>query len=345
MNCVFRRTFTSVSFIAPIIAGKMNNLQPRLQTLAQLIPPLTASMHKGECGRVAAIGGCEEYTGAPYFVASTALRLGADIAYVLCEKDAGTVIKGYSPDIIVAPYLRSVDNPDRTLDDVHSKVEQVLDKVHAVSVGSGLGNDANIGQSVERAIRAARERQLPVVLDADALSLVCTSPDIISGYANAVLTPNAPEFARLCNALGIAAGEPIDKTAQLVAARLNGPTLLIKGVRDVITDGQTVFVCDETSGLRRCGGQGDMLSGAVLTFLAWGELYKRGAWKSTARDSISPALVPMHAAYAASMLTRHASFLAYEECARATMSSSVLDQMDISFDNKFEEILKAVKPK
>ncbi|KAJ2497602.1 hypothetical protein GGH96_004977 [Coemansia sp. RSA 1972] len=325
MNSVFRRTFTSVT---------------------QLIPPLSASMHKGECGRVAAIGGCEEYTGAPYFVASTALRLGTDIAYVICEKDAGTVIKSYSPDVIVAPYLRSVDNQDRTLDDVHNKVERVLDKVHAVSVGSGLGTDANIGQSVKRAIRAARERQLPIVVDADALALVCDEPDTISGYANAVLTPNAPEFARLCTALGIATDEqPIDKTAQLVATKLNGPTILVKGPRDIITDGQSVFVCDETSGLRRCGGQGDMLSGAILTFLAWGQLYKRGAWKSTARDSIPHALVPMHAAYAASMLTRHASYLAYEECARATMSSSVLEQMDISFDNKFEEILKAVKPK
>ncbi|KAJ2256414.1 hypothetical protein GGH98_001524 [Coemansia sp. RSA 454] len=342
---VFRRTFTSVSFIAPIIAGKMNNLQPRLQTLAQLIPPLTASMHKGECGRVAAIGGCEEYTGAPYFVASTALRLGTDIAYVICEKDAGTVIKSYSPDVIVAPYLRSVDNPDRTLDDVQSKIERVLDKVHAVSVGSGLGTDTNIAESVRRAINAARERKLPIVVDADALALVCDTPDVISGYTNAVLTPNAPEFARLCTALGIPPDQqPIDQTAQLVATKLNGPTLLVKGPRDIITDGHSIFVCDETSGLRRCGGQGDMLSGAILTFLAWGQLYKRGAWKSTARDSVHKS-VPMHAAYAASMLTRHASYLAYEECSRATMSSSVLEQMDISFDNKFEEILKAVKPK
>ena len=31
--------------------------------------------HKGEFGKVAVIGGCREYTGAPYFGAMTALRV------------------------------------------------------------------------------------------------------------------------------------------------------------------------------------------------------------------------------------------------------------------------------
>ncbi|KAJ2158371.1 hypothetical protein GGF46_003819 [Coemansia sp. RSA 552] len=326
----------------------MSNLQPRVQTLAQLIPPLTFDMHKGDCGRVAAIGGCEEYTGAPYFVASTALRLGNDIAYVVCEKDAASVIKGYSPDLIVNPYLRSVDNQgDRTLDQIEQKIVPLLDKLHAVSMGSGLGNDPNMRKSVRRAILAARERKLPIVLDADALALVNETPEIIQGYSNAVLTPNPPEFARLSEALGVgsaSSGLPVDKAAQMVADKLGGVTVVCKGKKDIITNGTKVFVCDENGGLRRCGGQGDILSGAALTFLAWGEKYKQGAWKTRSSDRIDPELVPMHAAYAACMLARHASFLAYDECGRATMSTSVLEQIDIAFDNKFEEILKAVKP-
>ncbi|KAJ2804919.1 hypothetical protein H4R20_002309 [Coemansia guatemalensis] len=327
----------------------MSDLRPRVQTLAQLIPPLTYDLHKGDCGRVAAIGGCEEYTGAPYFVASSALRLGSDVAYVICEKDAATVIKSYSPDLIVNPYLRSVDNQgDRSLDEIEKKIAPLLDKLHAVSAGSGLGNDTNMRESVRRAIKAARERDLPIVLDADALALVTESPDIISGYANAVLTPNPPEFARLSKALGVSTtGKelPVDEAAQVVAQKLGGVTVVRKGKKDIITNGQRVFVCDETGGLRRCGGQGDLLSGATLTFLAWGEKYKQGMWKpQSSSEPIEHALIPMHAAYAACMLARHASFLAYEECGRATTSSSVLEQIDIAFDNKFEEILNAVKP-
>ncbi|KAJ1733431.1 hypothetical protein LPJ61_001555, partial [Coemansia biformis] len=228
----------------------MSSLQPRLQTLAQLIPPLTADLHKGDCGRVAAIGGCEEYTGAPYFVASAALRLGSDLAHVVCEKDAGTVIKSYSPDLIVHPYLRSVDNrSDRGLDEIGARIAELLGKMHAVSAGSGLGNDTNILQSVRRAIGAARERQLPIVLDADALALVAEAPEIIRGYRNAVLTPNAPELSRLIKALGVGGSAremPADEAARMVAQKLDGVTVLCKGKKDVITNGDKVFVCDES---------------------------------------------------------------------------------------------------
>ncbi|KAJ2621414.1 hypothetical protein H4R22_005248, partial [Coemansia sp. RSA 1290] len=239
LRLALQRTFTSISFIAPIIAGKMSNFQPRLQTLAQLIPPLTPDMHKGECGRVAAIGGCEEYTGAPYFVASASLRLGTDIAYVICEKDAGPVIKSYTPDLIVNPYLRSTDNQkDRSLSEIQQKIDSLLSKLHAVSVGSGLGNDENIRASVKLAIEAARKRQLPLVLDADALAIVGQYPQIISGYTNAVLTPNPPEFSRLCKSLDVSLDQcPLDEAAKSVARKLGGLTLLIKGKKDIITNG------------------------------------------------------------------------------------------------------------
>lgn len=33
-------------------------------------------LYKGDLGRVGVVGGCREYTGAPYFGAFTALRVG-----------------------------------------------------------------------------------------------------------------------------------------------------------------------------------------------------------------------------------------------------------------------------
>lgn len=59
----------------------------------QLVPRLTTELHKGECGRIAVFGGCVLYTGAPYFAAISALRCGADLVHVFCEKAAGSVIK------------------------------------------------------------------------------------------------------------------------------------------------------------------------------------------------------------------------------------------------------------
>ena len=63
-----------------------------LQKVKSIVPRLTNSMHKGECGRIAVFGGCVLYTGAPYFAAISALK-------------AGAVIKGYGPELIVDPVL------------------------------------------------------------------------------------------------------------------------------------------------------------------------------------------------------------------------------------------------
>ena len=56
-------------------------------------------------GKIAVLGGCREYTGAPFFAAISALKIGSDLAHIFCTKGAGTVIKTYSPELIVHPVL------------------------------------------------------------------------------------------------------------------------------------------------------------------------------------------------------------------------------------------------
>lgn len=40
-----------------------------------------------------------------------------------------------------------------------------------------------------------------------------------------------------------------------------------------------VLQCDIEGGLKRMGGQGDILSGAIAAFLAWGKAYEEKLWK------------------------------------------------------------------
>lgn len=39
------------------------------------------------------LGGSGDYSGAPFFSAFGAMRFGADLAHVICEPEAGNVIK------------------------------------------------------------------------------------------------------------------------------------------------------------------------------------------------------------------------------------------------------------
>ena len=47
-------------------------------------------------------------------------------------------------------------------------------------------------------------------------------------------------------------------------------------------------VVDVPGGLKRCGGQGDILSGTVGTIMAWGKCYESGAFGSVVQCSIFP---------------------------------------------------------
>lgn len=40
-----------------------------------------------------------------------------------------------------------------------------------------------------------------------------------------------------------------------------------------------VLCCDADGGLKRMGGQGDILSGTIAAFLAWGKAYEDGVWE------------------------------------------------------------------
>lgn len=150
------------------------------------------------------------------------------------------------------------------------------------------------------AVSIARERGMFVVLDADGLYMIGQDVTVIKGYRRAIVTPNVVEFKRLSEQVGIDPETPVDERASLVSRKLGGVTVLQKGAVDIIaTDptgeadlakGQlgnadakfekakeTVHV-DTEGGLKRCGGQGDVLSGSVGTFMAWGRCYEDGAF-------------------------------------------------------------------
>jgi ATP-dependent NAD(P)H-hydrate dehydratase len=153
------------------------------------------------------------------------------------------------------------------------------------------------------AVSIAREKGMFIVLDADALYMIGKDISIIKGYRRAVVTPNIVEFKRLKEQVGADPNTPADQLAGLVSRLLGGVTVLEKGAKDIIsidTTGseadleasqlssadaerertkETVEV-DTPGGLKRCGGQGDVLSGCVGTFMAWGKCYEDGAFGS-----------------------------------------------------------------
>lgn len=171
-------------------------------------------------------------------------------------------------------------------------VAALLPRLHSLAVGPGMGRDPRVLQALADILSEARSRNLPVVLDADAIAMVVMNPDTVRGYPLAVLTPNANEFRLLCEKMGDAplqdrgraelldedVDEDVDEddelaskaeAAERLATFLGNVTIVLKGKVDVITDGNRTITCSVAGGLKRCGGIGDVLSGAMATSLAW----------------------------------------------------------------------------
>ncbi|XP_062982201.1 ATP-dependent (S)-NAD(P)H-hydrate dehydratase isoform X1 [Elgaria multicarinata webbii] len=292
------------------------------QLVRNVIPPLTAKKHKGQDGRIGIVGGCQEYTGAPYFAAISALKVGADLSHVFCTKDAATVIKSYSPELIVHPIL---DSPDA----VH-EVEKWLPRLHSVVIGPGLGRDDVLLENAKGIIEKSKVKGIPIIIDADGLWLIAQQPSLIQGYPRAILTPNAMEFSRLYEAM---LRDPVDSSDHhgcllRLSQALGNLTIVQKGERDLISDGEKVLVCSHEGSSRRCGGQGDLLSGSLGVLAHWAFL--AGPEKTNGQN---PFLV---AAFGACSLTRQCNNQAFQKCGRSMTASDMVLEIGAAFNKLFE---------
>ncbi|MFC7165540.1 NAD(P)H-hydrate dehydratase [Halospeciosus flavus] len=209
--------------------------------------------HKGDFGRVTVVGG-GPYTGAPALAAQSALRAGADLAYVACPEPVADEVQGYSEDLIVEPFVGERLQPTH-VDDLLERV----DERDVVVLGPGLGDADDTRRAVAQFLEAYEGR---AVVDADALRAV---PDVETD-ATLVCTPHQGELAEM----GGPRSDDWEERATLVAefAADLDHTLLVKGAYDVISDGETTRVNRTGNPGMTVGGTGDVLAGATGALLS-----------------------------------------------------------------------------
>ncbi|OTB07519.1 hypothetical protein M426DRAFT_317827 [Hypoxylon sp. CI-4A] len=314
----------------------------------QLVPPMLEKFHKGQLGRVGVIGGSEDYTGAPYFSGMASARLGCDMSHIICTPGAAAVIKTYSPNLMVHPLMRqtpsdssSASPADTDPTQISSKIIDMLSRLHVLVMGPGLGRDPLMHETCAKVLAAARERKMPVVLDADALGLVIKAPELVIGWREVVLTPNVVEFGRLWEGVKPDskenAGSGADSPAQVeaLAKALGGVTIVQKGGKDFISNGDTTLTVDLKGGFKRSGGQGDTLTGSIATFLAWRKAYLDKIWDH--EGSLSEEETLGLAAFGGAAITRECSRLAFEKKGRSLQASDLTDEVHTAFLNVIGE--------
>ncbi|MGE0783780.1 NAD(P)H-hydrate dehydratase, partial [Mycolicibacterium sp.] len=137
-------------------------------------------------------------------------------------------------------------------------------RVQAWVVGPGFGT----GDTSAAALVFALGTDLPVIVDADALTILAAHPEIVEGRtAPTVLTPHAGEFARLA---GSPPGPDRVASARRLADRF-GVTVLLKGNVTVVAEpAGRAFLNVAGQSWAATAGSGDVLSGVIGALLAAG---------------------------------------------------------------------------
>lgn len=277
--------------------------------------PVDKNAHKGQGGKVAVIGGSKDYTGAPFFASMSAFRAGAELVYVLAYPEAASVLKTYSPDLIVKTVSKFSEGCSFS-----DELSQFLGGMHAIVVGPGLGMEDDATAAVLCAISSPH---VPVVLDADALSLVAYNEDCNKAVRKAchdrkvpiVFTPNVPELKRLAKSMNL--DENAD--AKEIAKNL-GPAAVVvaKGPNDVIVSQSRCETVSFSGSQKRVGGQGDILAGCIAIASAWAVRAQEPYSSETDyKDFVSCVIM-------ACWIAREASRRAYKAHRRGLLASDIL---------------------
>lgn len=210
--------------------------------------------HKGAAGRLLVIGGSETYSGAPALAALAAYRAGCDLVFVAAPERAANIIATFSPDIITIPLYGRCLKKKHVVD-----LEYHIRRASAITLGGGLGRCKETFQAVSKII----DIEKPIVVDADAIH------GLNEKVKGSVFTPHAYEFELLT-------GEKPHKNFNkrrgqvLKYAKKYECVILLKGSKDVISDGKRSAINKTGNVYMTKGGTGDTLAGICGAFLARG---------------------------------------------------------------------------
>jgi NAD(P)H-hydrate epimerase len=215
--------------------------------------------HKGNNGTVLVIGGSNDYSGAPTLAALSSFKSGVDLVYVACPESVSSTIRSYSPDLIV-----NTLNHDFIVDEDVEKIIELSKKADSLVIGCGMGREEETESALNDFVE---EIGKPMIIDADALKLL--DLNVIEEKNDIVVTPHSAEFKALFD---IEMPKKLEDKIETVSktAGKNNCVILLKGVFDIISNGNNTRLNKTGNPGMTVGGTGDCLAGLVGGLIAQG---------------------------------------------------------------------------
>ena len=221
------------------------------------MPEPSAESNKYRRGVLGVLAGSQQYSGAAVLATGSAIHGGAGMVRLVSSEAVLAAARQHWPEAVM-----SVADPTAPAESI-----KAAGRVQAWTAGPGMGT----GEDSAGLLAAVLASSLPVLVDADGITILAAHRELLDRSAPTLITPHAGELARLTGADidGIEARRLEHATR---AADDLGVTVLLKGSTTVIAEPgeQPVLVNSTGSSWLATAGSGDVLSGLAGALLAQG---------------------------------------------------------------------------
>ncbi|MBV9850572.1 MAG: NAD(P)H-hydrate dehydratase [Armatimonadetes bacterium] len=225
--------------------------------------------NKGQFGHVMVFAGSGGFVGAPVMVAEAAARTGAGLVTLAIPSGIHqAAMARVSPVVMTRGLPQSGEGTFGN--DALDPALKLTEKATAVALGPGLGHGDEAAAFVREFVSRC---PAPLVIDADALTLLSQQPDrgaslVKNRAAPSILTPHPGEMGRLLGT-DTKTVQADRRAAVTQAAETYGCVALLKGARTLIAapDG-TLYLNTTSNPGMATGGAGDVLTGVLSALLA-----------------------------------------------------------------------------
>lgn len=263
------------------------------EDIAKLFPKRITRSNKGSYGSTLIIAGSKQISGAAYFAAAAAYRMGSGLVKVFTHENNRLMLQTKLPEALLTTYQGTERLPETYMDDTFydeeedvpfleqdsekeesavfvKQLQNELSRASSVVIGPGLGTSRMAELLLHEVLKITN---IPVLIDADGLNLLSRFPEYFNEDGriqlsdNFVLTPHLKEMSRL---IGNEVEEIQENLINTACRYTKGATLVLKDARTVVSDGMRIYLNQSGNNALAKGGSGDVLSGMIGGLLARG---------------------------------------------------------------------------
>lgn len=226
--------------------------------VSSVIVDRPSNVHKHQCGKILVIGGFHGMAGAGIMTSFAALRSGAGIVKLCCNRDEFSVANTVVPEVITIKW---------------DKVVKDLQTFDTVAIGPGAGRTGNTALMLDFVLRNSEKT---VIIDADGLNVISDKEGmqnlVRKNGDRIIMTPHHGEADRL---LGIENEDRLsrEETIKRLVEEYES-TVVLKGEGSLVAgikDGDMKIMKNTTGNAGMAtAGSGDVLTGVVAAFTGMG---------------------------------------------------------------------------